>query len=99
MNITLTHEIISESGETKDFFQISDSDKVKSTLKHELDYTEYAELRSIVGVNDLCCACYEFESWLRGLWKYDQEGLDFETIDKIRDMWYEKTEDARWVLE
>jgi len=99
MRITLTHEIIAEDGEVKDCFPCSDTDKIKSTLKHELDYTEYAELKSIVGVNDLCCACYEFESRLRELWKYDQEGMDYDTIDKIRDMWFDITGDVRWVLE
>lgn len=98
MKITLTHEVITEDGEVKEVFQISDTDKIKTTLTHELDFDEYVELRSIVGVNELCCACYEFEGRLRELWKYDQEGMDFETIEKIREMWFDKMGDARWVM-
>ena len=72
---------------------------MKSTLTLEFEHEEQDELKSIVGVRDLQCACCDFESRLRELWKYDNKGMEDETIDKIRDLWFDCTENVRWVLE
>lgn len=73
---------------------------MKTTLTYEFDHEDDpSEIKGLVGINDLRCACYDFESRIRELWKYDPKGMDEETIDKIRDLWFECTEDARWVLE
>ena len=74
---------------------------MKITLTHEFDFEDQSELKTIVGANDLCCAIYDFEDKLRAMWKYyePESGLDFETIDKIRDIWNECMEDVRWVME
>lgn len=72
---------------------------MKTTLMYEFEDDERSEIKGIVGINDLRCVCFEFESKLRELWKYDQKGMDYDTIEKIREMWFDITEDARWVLE
>ena len=99
MIIELKHEIISKDKEIISSLCLEDADAIRTTLKHEFDFSEYQELREVVGVRDVLLACWEFESRLRELWKYDPEGMDMETIDKIRDMWFEKTEGCRWVME
>ena len=99
MIIELKHEIISKDKEIISSLCLGDADAIRTTLKHKFDFSEYQELREIVGVRDVLLACWEFESKLRELWKYDPEGMDMETVDKIRDMWFEKTEECRWVME
>jgi hypothetical protein len=101
MILELKHEITLRNGDIIKSLSLDDAELIKTTLRQQFDFTEYQELKEVVGVRDVLLACWEFESKLRELWKYyePESGLDFETIDKIRDMWIEKTEDCRWVME
>ena len=60
------------------------------------DHIEDAEeFRELERARDVQLACYEFEQYLRNLWKH---GSGLQDINQIWDMWHECTFNVRDVL-
>lgn len=65
---------------------------MKITLKYKLPDEQY-DCNIAVNGKKYHSVLYEFSEWLRSRIKYDSEGMDIDTLEKIREVYNEMLEE------